>query len=349
MVDSCNVSGLWDRYDPDIDWACKHHTIQFEQFANVFCYICNPDIVSHSSGPLIDTCNITGYWKRNEITIAQGRMHYTYNSRYHPFKNTFCYMCNIWDSSFSSYISQHQLPAIQPDSTKVYLVETYVQETSEFRTLICLVDGNVVHDYPSNTIIDEFRHKCNQVCLISFKNETTDYKMCTKCQCNTLKFCEKGPELKDMFYCVPDTFKTNYHQQNFYLVLGVCLSPNVSNEIKQKCEEPDPDNIIENVPVILINDVIMFRNRYCSKCNGYDSIRFLDIEISCGVYIDARLTQSFENLIQLSVQDSCKIKYVRNNCKILSVMTPLYTQPISTCNTTGYWDVEGGALDSLYA
>ncbi|KAK3598839.1 hypothetical protein CHS0354_007445 [Potamilus streckersoni] len=76
IVDSCNVSGLWDRYDPDIDWACKHYATQFEQFANVFCFICNPDLVSHTSGPLIDTCNVTGYWKENDITIEQGCLHH---------------------------------------------------------------------------------------------------------------------------------------------------------------------------------------------------------------------------------------------------------------------------------
>ncbi|KAL3882774.1 hypothetical protein ACJMK2_029081 [Sinanodonta woodiana] len=349
IIDSCNTTGLWDRYDPDIDWACIHHTTQFEQFANVFCYICNPDIVSHSSRPLIDTCNVTGYWKRNEINIEQGCLHSNSESRFHPFKNAFCYMCNIWDSSFSSYISQHQLPEIQTNSINVLVVEKYDQETSVFLTQIYLYEGDVVSDYPPNKVVDEFRQECNQVCLRNYKRGTVDYKMCTECQCSTMKVCEKNHERNEMFYCVPDTFKSSGHHENFFLVLGVCLSPNVSNEIKQKCEEPDQVNIIDNVPVFVKGDVIMFRNRYCSKCNGYNTISFLDIEISCGVYIDARLTQSFENLIQLSVQNSCKIKYVRNDCNDLNVMKPLYTQPISACNTTGHWTFEGGAQDILYA
>ncbi|KAL3882704.1 hypothetical protein ACJMK2_029017, partial [Sinanodonta woodiana] len=204
-------------------------------------------------------------------------------------------------------------------------------------------------NYPSSKAVDEFRYECNQSCFNNYKNGTVDYKVCTDCQCNAMKVCEKSHAGKDMFYCVPDTFKSNYSQQNFYLVLGVCLSTNVSNEIKQKCEQPDPDNIIDNLPVSLTNDVIMFRNRYCSKCNGYDNISFLDIEISCDIYIDTRLTQSFEHLIKLSVQNSCKIQYVRNNCNDLNRMVPLHTQPISKCNTTGYWDVEGGAQDIVYA
>ncbi|KAL3882699.1 hypothetical protein ACJMK2_029012 [Sinanodonta woodiana] len=353
IVDSSNVTGMWDRYDPDIDWACKHHTTQLEKFANVFCYICNPDLVSLTSGALIDTCNITGYWKTNDIKMEKGCLHYNSESRFHPFKNAFCYMCNIFDSFVTLYPSTHLLPPIQSDSINVYVGGKYDQETSEFITEIQLPAKSIVMSdyphYPPKKAVDEFRYTCNQGCLGNYKNGTRDYEVCTECQCNTMKVCEKSPEGKEMFYCVPDTFKSNDHQANFYLVLGVCLSPNVSNEIKQKCEKPDPDNIIDNVPVILKNDVIMFRNRYCSKCNGYNDISFLDIQISCGVYIDARFTQSFENLIQLSVQNSCKIQYVRNNCNDLNLMAPLHTQPSSKCNTTGYWDVEGKAQDILYA
>ncbi|KAL3882706.1 hypothetical protein ACJMK2_029019 [Sinanodonta woodiana] len=351
IVDSCNVTGMWERYDPDIDWACKHYTSQFEQFANVFCYICNPDIVSHNSGPLIDTCNISGYWAQNDITIEQGCLQDNSLPRFHPFKNAFCYICNMFDGSFRGVVSTHRLQPIQTNSINVYVVETYDQETSEFLTEIHLVEIKVVESeysqYLPNKAVEEFKYECNQRCLSNYKNTSNDYYVCTECQCNTMKVCEKSHEGKEIFYCVPDTFKTNYRQHNFHLVLGVCLSPNVSNEIKQKCEEPDPDNILDNIPVILTNDV-MFKNRYCSKCNGYDDIRFLDVEISCGVYIDARLTQSFENLIQLSLQNSCEIKYVRNNCNDLN-LTPLSTQSIAKCNTTGYWEVEGESQDIVYA
>ncbi|KAL3882702.1 hypothetical protein ACJMK2_029015 [Sinanodonta woodiana] len=305
IVDSCNVTGMWERYDPDIDWACKHHTSQFEQFANIFCYICNPDLVSHTSEPMIDKCNITGYWKRNDITMEQGCLHYNSESRFHPFKNAFCYMCNIYDSFVTLTPSSHLLPPIQSNSINVYVVEQYDQETSEFIADIQFFEIKVdIPDsphYPANKAVDELRYECTQGCLSNYKNGTRDYKMCIECQCKTMQFCENSLQGTDVFFCVPDTFKSNYHQQNFYSVFGVCLSPNVSNEIKQKCEEPDPDNIFENIPVYLTTYGIMFRNRYCSKCNGYDITRFLDIQISCGVYIDARLTQSFENLIQLSV------------------------------------------------
>ncbi|KAK3598841.1 hypothetical protein CHS0354_007447 [Potamilus streckersoni] len=334
IIESCNVSGLWDRFDPDIDWACKHYTTQFKQFANVFCFICNPDLVSHTSELLIDTCNVTGYWKRNDTKIEQGCLHHNSESRFQPFKNVFCYMCNIWDNGVTMFQSIHELPPIQSDSIEIQFGE--------------LNFGRV---YPQNKAVDDFRQECVQGCLRNHKDGTYNYKVCTDCQCHAMKVCEKNHERKG-FFCLPDTFKSNYDQQNFYLVLGVCLLGNTSNELKQKCEDPDKDNIIDNLPASLLNDAILFRNYYCAKCNGYNAIIFLNIEIYCGIYIDARLTQSLEHLIQLSVQNSCTIKYVKRDCKnvnvIMPVSTPAYPS-ISTCNTTGQWESEGGSHDILYA
>ncbi|KAK3598125.1 hypothetical protein CHS0354_038315, partial [Potamilus streckersoni] len=197
IIDSCNVSSLWYRYDPDIDWACKHYTTEFKQFANVFCFICNPDLVSHSSGLLIDTCNVTGYWKENDITIEQKCIHHNSEFRFHPFKNVFCYMCNIWDNGFSMFQSIHKLPPIQSDSASVYVVEKYNQETFEFFTEIKLVEINFGRVYPQNKAVDDFRQECVQGCLRNHKDGTYNYRVCTECQCPTVKVCEKNHEGKE--------------------------------------------------------------------------------------------------------------------------------------------------------
>ena len=57
----CNVTGLWSEYDPDIEWACEHLNLAYKwRYKNVFCYICNPSLVSTSSELLYDRCNVTG-------------------------------------------------------------------------------------------------------------------------------------------------------------------------------------------------------------------------------------------------------------------------------------------------
>ena len=42
LVNSCNVTGLWDTYDPVIEAACHAFTAPFDfAYQNVFCYLCN--------------------------------------------------------------------------------------------------------------------------------------------------------------------------------------------------------------------------------------------------------------------------------------------------------------------
>ncbi|XP_069127594.1 uncharacterized protein [Argopecten irradians] len=45
MYKECNVTGAWQEFNSDVDWACRHYdnvyTHIHEYYKNVFCYICN--------------------------------------------------------------------------------------------------------------------------------------------------------------------------------------------------------------------------------------------------------------------------------------------------------------------
>lgn len=60
-VASCNETGNWHDYDPDIENACHEYTSVYKQFKNIFCYICNgynvSDIQSVCSGPVDEIHN----------------------------------------------------------------------------------------------------------------------------------------------------------------------------------------------------------------------------------------------------------------------------------------------------
>ena len=94
-IGRCNVTGLWDEYDADIEWACEHLHLTYKwRFKNVFCYICNPSIVSKNSDLVYDRCNITGRWKAFDSSLEKGCLTYPRIQRLSPFKNVYCILCN---------------------------------------------------------------------------------------------------------------------------------------------------------------------------------------------------------------------------------------------------------------
>jgi hypothetical protein len=91
-IRSCNVSGTWKHYDPDIDVACQTYDHKFHLFKNVFCYICNPPSYH---GNLISRCNVTGLWKDFSELLEKACNETQSSPVTGEFKNIYCYMCNV--------------------------------------------------------------------------------------------------------------------------------------------------------------------------------------------------------------------------------------------------------------
>ncbi|XP_052796171.1 uncharacterized protein LOC128228733 [Mya arenaria] len=85
----CNETGLWEIYDPDVDFACKTFVTPYKKvYSNVFCYICNPSIASHyhhTTDLVIDTC---------PEGLNETANYATTTPRLFPFKNIYYLVCN---------------------------------------------------------------------------------------------------------------------------------------------------------------------------------------------------------------------------------------------------------------
>lgn len=93
IIDSCNVSGTWKKYDSDIDFACRTFDNDFKFYKNIFCYLCNPpDVLDETS--VIGHCNVTGKWKHYNKIIVDACFHGDATVASYPFKNIYCYVCN---------------------------------------------------------------------------------------------------------------------------------------------------------------------------------------------------------------------------------------------------------------
>ena len=104
LISHCNATGLWnmDEYDPQIAWACEHFkSLVFKlHYKNIYCYICNPTLMSKYNTELISSCNVTGKIDFLDDTLSFGCTTFPVLPRMAPFKNVFCKECNGVFSSF---------------------------------------------------------------------------------------------------------------------------------------------------------------------------------------------------------------------------------------------------------
>ena len=98
MISHCNATGLWSKeeYDPQIEWACEHFkSLEYKlHYKNIYCYICNPTLVSKYHSEPISSCNVTGEIDFLDDTIEHGCTTFPVMPRMGPFKNVFCKQCN---------------------------------------------------------------------------------------------------------------------------------------------------------------------------------------------------------------------------------------------------------------
>ena len=112
MISHCNVTGLWNTadYDPLIEWACENFNSKTYQwhYKNIYCYICNPTLVSKYNTELISSCNVTGelYYPHADPFMEYGCEEFPAMPRMAPFKNVFCKKCNGVFDQFR-YVERH--------------------------------------------------------------------------------------------------------------------------------------------------------------------------------------------------------------------------------------------------
>ena len=104
MISHCNTTGLWgiEEYDPQIEWACEHFkSLTYkEHYRNIYCYMCNPSLVSKYNTELISSCNTINETDFIDETIVSGCTAHPVMYRMSPFKNVFCQECNGVQASY---------------------------------------------------------------------------------------------------------------------------------------------------------------------------------------------------------------------------------------------------------
>ncbi|CAG2241137.1 unnamed protein product [Mytilus edulis] len=96
----CNMTGMWDIFDPDIQYACEStYKLVYKVYKNIFCFICNPIRRIYTTD--VRTCNSTGSWKPFDQGLHDACQYYNNPDNSSSFLNVFCYLCNR-DNTFSN-------------------------------------------------------------------------------------------------------------------------------------------------------------------------------------------------------------------------------------------------------
>lgn len=82
------------RIDPNIIWGCENVKFQIDQYANMFCSLCN-DVVRR---PIYHACNKTGKWQNFDNSLNERCINGSIAwmpSGIKPYRNVDCYLCNL--------------------------------------------------------------------------------------------------------------------------------------------------------------------------------------------------------------------------------------------------------------
>ncbi|XP_060074623.1 uncharacterized protein LOC132554334 [Ylistrum balloti] len=132
---SCNVFGSWKAFNQAIKLACEStYQLQFRQYKNVFCYMCNPP--THISDDVIGRCNTTGMWYPYDAGLERACLYHSASQNTRPFKNIFCYLCNRIANDNEMFYDvttaiKEKMSIIARKRTRFY---SYIIKTGKIRT-----------------------------------------------------------------------------------------------------------------------------------------------------------------------------------------------------------------------
>ena len=344
VISRCNVSGLWPVYDPEIAWACENlNSFPYKDYKNIYCYICNPSLISTSETEMITSCNFIGQYVNTDTIVEEGCKSLPSTPRTFPFKNIFCKMCNGIDDRFSDreFEDFHaSITEIENPMYEVYTAFANLLFPSTMTESLNISDDKVNKtndgDGQSKTLKASQTKQKNSLealgqfcgyenfCDRPFRNHYIPYTfpMCMF-QCDDYSNCceilgagiNPGTLLpyNMSFYFgqiengpISALYNTS---GGMFPVIGQCPKDNSVPEVLQdKCEQDESEDILAYIPVTSFTDHTDYRNVYCARCNKhYEPLTSQGFSVYCGHPLEATLAPTFQHIITVIWESKCNI------------------------------------------
>ena len=116
-ISRCNVTGMWDVYDEEVEMTCKSYDSKYLIFRNTFCYACN---IGYSGiSPLVHTCT-----NHDDTAEESACLNGPSDSRTFPHWNKHCLECNKIPGFYyyiNLHVNEYNINAEYPYQGSIYL------------------------------------------------------------------------------------------------------------------------------------------------------------------------------------------------------------------------------------
>ena len=367
MITRCNTTGLWsiEEYDPQIEWACEHFKsrIYKEHYRNIYCYMCNPSLVSKYNTELISSCNASGEIDFLDETVENGCSALPVMPRMSPFKNAFCKTCggvltkiyfdsryfkdvnldvrirSVYDQTplnpagnvytmfrFPTFYSTATISEIPNEHTDEVKVGHFIDALSELGTF-CGYENMCGQPFKK-----ELRPKmCNLPCV---ENSNCCRLLASGIDPGLVIATDLSYSFAELDTMYNQTEMINNKTSRMYKrlpVIATCdketvIRNNISTTFQMKCEKLTHGDSLEYIPVT--SKRVDYRNVYCARCNGeVGTLSAYDFQTECGTVLEAEEALSFADINEIIRAENCKIKMAMPNNKCESDVECVDTCP----------------------
>ena len=129
-ISHCNVTGLWDSWDMEVNEACMKYDSPFSVFKNVFFYACNTG--SSDISPSIQTCT-----NHDDLSTEMECLNHRSDARTFPYWNRHCRHCNSIPGLTYTFIHSYNKTATFPYEVSMSLQTDvcFLQYSNEYKFL----------------------------------------------------------------------------------------------------------------------------------------------------------------------------------------------------------------------
>ena len=301
LYTKCNETGLWRKFDPSFQYACEsRYHMEYRVFKNIFCYMCNPSI--HKDYGIIDLCNVTGQWDSFDEDLRQACTELPENQATMPFKNIFCYLCNIKMNKTGLFEDVHasliEYAISHHHFRIIYLLTIDAFDMNHFmHTLNIKLDKNselktpVIRHFSVDTLINKdstvnisnilhFQLSMFSdyfgVCKARSSLFATNLHISSFCTCDASCVFHEFNCCADLLIeqrtrCISEeeisTFEGANDEVEGYLVINGCLQERTYKVYEQFCSVMDWGDTYSILPLNIAGTDVSFNNLYCAMCN----------------------------------------------------------------------------------
>ena len=336
-ISQCNVTGMWDVWDEEVEKTCKSYDRKFLVFKNIFCYACNIGYSDFS--PLVHTCT-----NHNDTAVESECLNGPSDSRTFPYWNKYCLECNKIPGFYywiNDDVNEYNINAEYPYKGSIYLnvficeiIESAAYKYLSLSSLIrsrCPVESisndiktsfdqvysaflekktNFTSDIPLSALYDEYIQSGGTYLWCSEPGES---KCSCELDCYVLQNCCPDMLLNDPVEC------REMDGRNI-TVITKCPIGYPDKVLAYYCErnEPGEMTVLDSIPSEKLDSINPeFKNIFCKICNmpsnflstrrfEFNALRALHLK--CKMYIDfdnfLPMQHSFKNLFNF-----CQIEY----------------------------------------